>query len=443
MKMTKTIQITLLMLLVSMPVWAVEPDDARLTVTDAVVEAIDHNPMIREAIQNMAAGEASVQSARADMLPKLSAGYGYTALKQAPLMKTEGGELQIAHQRQYNWAITLVQPLFAGFALRSQYDIASLDRIARELERQRAVLDITRQVRSACYHLLLVQQLLKVSDSEVATLAAHQHDAELFYNQGLIPPNDQLKAEVALSNSLQENERVRADVKKAKIRINRLLNRPLDAELVIDDVAPASADAFNLNELSEFALQARPIMRLLNTSLKQLGLAEKVARSAWYPRVSLVGSYDHVGDNPAANENDYVNSNKSYVGLQVQWDFWQSGKTRAEISRTRWQTKALESRLESIEAQVLEEVRSALFDCQVAHKNIATAQKTLEQARENWRITDMQYQQQIATSTDILDARAFLTQADTNYFSAIYGYMNALAGLDRAIGKSVAQKLQP
>jgi outer membrane protein TolC len=422
-----------------MPVWAVEPDSSRLTVDDAVVEAIHNSLMIREAAQNMGAAEASVQSARADMLPKISAGYGYTALKEAPVMKTAAGEMQVAHQRQYNWAVTLVQPLFAGFALRSQYEISGLDRIARDLEKQQAILDLTRQVRSACYHLLLAQQLLKVSDSEVATLTAHKHDTELFYNQGLIPPNDQLKAEVALSNSLQENERVRAEVKKAKIHINRLLNRHLDTDLEIFDATPAGPASFSLDALSQSALQGRPIMQLLGTSLEQLGLAAKVARSAWYPRVSLVGSYGRVGDSPAAAENDYGNSDESYVGLQVQWDLWQSGKTRAEVSRTRWRIKALESRLASIEAQVLEEVRSALFDCQVAHKNIATAQKTLEQARENWRITDMQYGQQIATSTDILDARAFLTQADTNYFSAVYGYLDALAGLDRAIGKSVLQ----
>jgi outer membrane protein TolC len=145
-----------------------------------------------------------------------------------------------------------------------------------------------------------------------------------------------------------------------------------------------------------------------------------------------------VGDNPAASENEYANSDESYVGIQVHWDFWQSGKTRAEVSHSRWQIKALESRLDSIETQVLEEVLSAVFDCQVAYKNIGTAEKALEQSRENWRITDLQYQQQITTSTDVLDARAYLTQADTNYFSAVYGYLDALAGLDRAIGTRTA-----
>ncbi len=78
------------------------------------------------------------------------------------------------------------------------------------------------------------------------------------------------------------------------------------------------------------------------------------------------------------------------------------------------------------------------LDCRVTVKNIDTAQKALAQARENWRITDLQYKEQAATSTDVLDARTFLTQADTNYYRAVYGYLDAVAGLDRTTGKRMA-----
>lgn len=39
------------------------------------------------------------------------------------------------------------------------------------------------------------------------------------------------------------------------------------------------------------------------------------------------------------------------------------------------------------------------------------------------------------TSTDVLDARAYLSQADTNYYQSVYGYLDAVAGLDRAVGR--------
>ena len=406
-----------------------------LSVEAAVQKALHHNSSMREASANKAVADESVKSARADLLPKISAGYGYIALKETPVMKTEAGENQIASRNQYNWNVTVVQPLFAGFALISKYNIARLDAISRTLEKEQTILDLTRSVRKACYDLLLAEKILEVRNNEVETLSAHKRDAELFFSQGLIPPNDRLKADVALSNALQEQERARANVRKAVISINRLLNQPLESELRIEDASIPFQKNDDLAILSERALNDRPILRLVNISMEQLGLAEKISQSAWYPNISLVGSYEKTGDNPGASNNDYSNSDGSWVGVQVKWDFWQSGKILSEVSRTRYQMKALKARIESVKAQVLEEVSGALLDCRVAHTNIATAQKGLSQARENWRITDLQYQQQVATSTDVLDARSFLTQADTSYYRAVYSYLDAVAGLERAIGK--------
>ncbi len=90
---------------------------------------------------------------------------------------------------------------------------------------------------------------------------------------------------------------------------------------------------------------------------------------------------------------------------------------------------------------IRQEVRNTGLDCEVAKKNIATASKALDQAQENWRITNVQYQQQVATSTDVLDARTFLTQADTNYYNSVYGYLSAVAELNRVVGIDIRKEL--
>ena len=71
----------------------------------------------------------------------------------------------------------------------------------------------------------------------------------------------------------------------------------------------------------------------------------------------------------------------------------------------------------------------------VAKINVETAKKSLSQARENYRVTNEGYRVQVSTSTDVLDARAYLTQSEMNYYGALYGYHVALAALKRAIGE--------
>lgn len=422
------------------PATASAGETVEMTVAEAVTEALAHNPAMQEAEENLAAAREGIKSARADRLPQLSLGYGYTALKETPIMKT-AGDAQVAHQRSYDWNLTVVQPLFTGFALNAQHQIARLDTTTRELEIKQAHLDIIRNTRSACYNLLLTRKLLLVSEDEVKTLTAHKAEAEHFHNQGLTPLNDQLRAEVALSNAIQNRENVRANVQKAILSINRLLNRPLASELTISEETGldmdmgANAKAFDLAALNARATEQRPILKLLDVSMEKLGFAKKAARSDWYPHISLMGGLAHSGDNPAANQNDYSDDDESYVAVTLNWKFWRSGKTLAEVNRTRRQIKALEARIDGYQTQVQEEVRSALLDCKVAFANIDTASRALDQARENWRITDIQYQNQAATSTEVLDARSFLTQADTNYYRSVYGYLNARAGLEWATGE--------
>ena len=415
---------------------AAESTAAPLTVSQAGSQALANNPAMARADANIQADQAGVRSARADLLPEAEFEYSYTGLKEKPIMKLGGAEIQTAHQDLYNWQVTVLQPLFTGFALSARLDMAHLEVAARRLEKDQVMLDLTRGVKSACHNLLLQERLLVVRNEEVNAFAAHRHDAELFSKEGLIRPNDLLQARVALANSVQQQEKVRADVQKAKIQVNRLLNRPLEGDLVITDpdAGRLLTQVYDAGALDQAALRNRPLMQLLDVSLDQLDQALRLAKSTWYPTISLVGQYEQNGNNPAASKNDYTNTYNAAVGVQATWKFFQSGKTLAETARVRRRIKALDAGIEGYRNQILQEVRNAVLDCQVARKNIDTATQALDLARENWRISDLQYKEQVATSTDVLDARALLTQADTNYFRAVYGFLNAVAGLDRAVG---------
>ena len=110
-------------------------------------------------------------------------------------------------------------------------------------------------------------------------------------------------------------------------------------------------------------------------------------------------------------------------------------KTKAEVAKYQYEKRAVKEELTGAEDAVKLEVKKAYLALMVAQRNIETARESLKQAKENYRITNLQYQQQITTSTEVLDARTLLTQAETNYFGALYGYNTALAELTRAMGR--------
>ena len=87
------------------------------------------------------------------------------------------------------------------------------------------------------------------------------------------------------------------------------------------------------------------------------------------------------------------------------------------------------------------QVKNAYLHLKTAEKNIETARISVGQARENYRITDLQYKEQVTTSTEVLDAQTLLTQAQNNYYGALYRYNTAIAELERAIGKAINVQL--
>ena len=411
-----------------------------LTLDDAVRMAGEHSYRIRAAQMDLDGARQDRRAAAADFLPKVNANYDYTNLGEQPVSISDGAEIPTAHREQYHWDVTVIQPLFTGFALKSQYETAQLNTRVKALEQKQVSLDITRDAKTTYFRVLLAGKILDVREQTVESFKAQEEDSRKFFEQELIPYNDLLRYQVALANARQERERAAASAKLWETRLNLLLGLPRGTVFKLEDVESFPKPELDLESLVSLSLEDRPILLSGRLGLAVLEKAVTAAKSEYYPKLSAFALYEHNGDNPAADSNDYSNDHNSAVGFQMNWNVFEWGKTRALVSKSRLDLKAAKQRLLELEDGVRFEVEQAYRDVLVAEQNIGTAEQALEQAKENWRITRMQYREQVATSTDVLDARAFLTQADTNYYQALYGYMIALAELERAVGTEVGNE---
>ncbi len=408
-----------------------------MTVEQAVEEALSNNPVVHQRMALESAASFEVVSAQKNLLPKAVMGYSYTGLSRDPIMKQTENTMQIAHQNQFHWEIAVVQPLFTGFARSLGLEQTKLHEQYIKDETRRAMLDLTRAVKEACYMLLFTQKTAFVAKDEVKALEAHAEDAKRLYEQGQIPKNDLLRSQVALAAAVQQAERADADVQISVLRVNTLLNRdPKTAVAMTDEtVIPEKIPA--LDALSLKAMTNRPVLTMLKNAVSRLAVEEKLMKSPRYPHVNLVAGYVRDGDGPDTSRNDYANTENASVVLEVSWTFFQWGKTNADEAKVRQERQATLHYINETENRIRLEVKEAVLDLEVARKNIRTAETALDQAKENYRITDWQYRQQVVNSSEVLDARADLTEAEKNRYGAVYGYLSALARLDRAVATKI------
>jgi len=406
-----------------------------LTLPMAIELAIKNNSLIREAVERQKAAIEAEKSARADLFPELSAIYSYTRLKETPYAKFGPTRMDIGEKDNFHWEITVTQPIFTGFSLLTLHKMAELGVDIASLKRQEAIIEISKRVKLAYFNILLARKMLKVAEEEVQQLESHVKDAEKFYREGLIPYNDLLKSKVALAHAIQSRVSAKSNLDIAISSLNTLLNLNINQKTKIEDILEIQPVLFNLNELFEEALENRPELKAMHLALKNAENRIRLARSSYYPQVALVANYEQSGDNLNASNNDFGNAHNASIFLQMKWRFFKGGKTKAEIRKALHEKRSLEEKLRGLKDLIRLQTKEAFLRLKVAEKNIETAKEALIQAKENFRITNLQYQQQMTTSTEVLDARTFLTQAEMNYYRALYGYRIELAELERALGR--------
>ncbi len=425
-----------------------------LTVAQAVAMAKANNALVREATARSRAAVEAHRATRADLFPKASAAYGYAHLKETPYMDftrttvaphpsvapfyvvsgSEQIEAPTGPRDNFRWEVSLTQPLFTGFALTTRVKMAELGIDIATLQAEQAQADVVKQAKLAFFDVLMARRLLATAREAEATLAGHAADARQFYDQGLIAYNDLLQSEVALADAVQQKTRAQATVEMAGAAFNTVIGRPLQApvRLVEAEVLPPAPPA--LDHLITLAETHRPELQRLDLSLAQLEAAARLAASRFYPTVALVGRYEQEGDDWRASENDFRNSYNATVALQAEWTFFEWGKTRAEVAQQHQDYEALAAKADGVRDSIRLEVKDAAVNLSVALANVETARTAMSQAEENLRITRLRYRQQMATTTEVLDATLARSQAQSNDHVARYAALKAEAELERAVG---------
>jgi outer membrane protein TolC len=163
-----------------------------------------------------------------------------------------------------------------------------------------------------------------------------------------------------------------------------------------------------------------------------------IEQKDYYPSISLTGSYYRLGTEWDVNGGVDISNPDSWNIIAVaSWNFWEWGKTRYGVKEKLSRLSQIRYKRDAIHDNISLEVKQAYLKTKEAEKKIATVEKAIEQAKENFRINKERYKEQVATSTDVLDAQTLLSRTTTNYYNALYDYKIAKASLYRATGQEV------
>jgi outer membrane protein len=420
------------------------------TLSESIAMALDKNWSLKAKKEGVMQAEAMENKARSDFLPSLNTRYGYTYSRDID-QNYAYIEFSQPHDT-YQWVTSASVPVFTGFASISSYELAKLGIDQAEVEVALEKLDLALRVKEAYFNILIADKAVEVAEKDVASRKSNADVARNFYEVGMIPVNDLLQAEVEWAAAQQTLVKFQNSARVARSAFNVILAREVNAPVDVEDILDYKPEIGRFEDYLKQALKQRPEIRSLEIAILQADQQIRLARSGYFPTVSLSAQYTKMGDTldvggavlryPTDSEGHYIESElyKSHdfrAGATLSWNFSELGwgRTRSSVREKESLKRELMETKRSLEDSIDLELKTALLDLETAEKNIPTTRKAVEQGEENLRVSEERYKAQVTTITEVLDAQTRLSQARVNYFGAFYDHNLAKARLLRAIGE--------
>ncbi|MGA7145006.1 MAG: TolC family protein [Desulfobacterales bacterium] len=406
------------------------------TLKQTIESALKVNLGLKSTREGTAASQAVKKAQRTQFYPTFSTSYQYDRLDNGV---TTGGFV-FTPEKQYSFVTSFSQPIFTGFKLLRQYDIAKLGlnkaKVTEEMTRQNIILD----AKNAYFQLLQTQKLYDVAQQTVVQISAQKDVAENFYKVGMTSLNDLLQAQVELANAKQDLIDAKNNMNTAESNFNTLLRRPLNAPVILKDILTYTPFSRTLEYCLSKAEKNRWEIRIADLDVTISQKQYQLAKKDYYPTVDLEGNYFERGTQWDVNGGPGIYDPSGWqISAVAKWNFWEWGRTSYGVKEKYAQWSQAKIKKQEIVDNIRLEVKTAYLTTEQAERAIKTVETAIEQAKENFRINQERYKEQIATQTDVLIAQTLLTKTMTNYYNALYRFKISKAKLYRAIGQEVIE----
>ena len=286
-----------------------------LTLDKALEIALDENPTIKVAAEEIALKKVASKEAWQSLLPEASLNGSLDHTIKAAELKLNDMSFKMGQDgtNTANAGLSINLPLFAPAVYRAM-SMTKTD-IELAVEKSRASeLDLINQVTKAYYQLMLAQDSYEVLQGSYKLAEDNFNVVNAKYQQGAVSEFDKISAEVQM-RSIKPNVISAANaVTLAKLQLKVLMGITADVDIKTDDNLTNYESMLFANQLKEedMSLENNTTMKQFELNMKLLEKNVKSLKTNFMPTLSMSFSYQYQSlYNPNINFFDYTWSNSS------------------------------------------------------------------------------------------------------------------------------------
>jgi outer membrane protein len=404
--------------------------------------ALETNRQYLGAKQELDRAQGNIISARSGALPQATLSSRYTRNITERDMFFGGEKIPITQNNDFEFALSVSQPLYVGGKVGSALSIAKEYRQYSQEKLREVEAQIVYSAESMFYGAILAESNLDVLKKAYEQLTYNLSVVEKYYSQGMISEYELLRARVEKSNLEPQLIGAESEAKLSSKRLKSFLGLPLDEEIKLTaDLSDTAAVKLEpLDSLVRIALDSRPEIKEAHHQKKAYDKAVRIAKGDWlYPIIGLNTTYNVTGSSNDFRLNNNNISKSWTASLNVTIPLFDGARTIGEVRKARVDYyQAVLAEQQAIDDINLE-VEQAYDNIQMARKSLDIQRETIAQAEEGLRIANLRYQSGIGTQLEVLSAQTAVTNARTNLAGATYNYRLAKSAMKKAVGFDIFQ----
>ena len=398
-----------------------------------VEQPVGLNQLIEETLQNnpeyLSAKDkfrsAKTQIPQAGTLPDPTLGF---AIMNLPVNSFEFNQEPMTGKK-----ISLMQMFPFPGKLGLREDIAEYQAQVIEYQVEEVKNNLIKNVKLTFYNLFFVDKSIEIVEKNKALLNQFISVAETKYSVGKGLQQDVLKAQVEFSKLTEKLISHRQKRNKLVFQLNKLLNRKINSPIGKFPVFEKSAFNLDVENLKQFGLEKRPLLRSWKSMIEQTKSANKLAKIGYLPDFSLGVAYTQREDLLTGMKmNDFFSAE-----LKINLPLYFHSKQSKKVEETQLIISSIEEKYDAIKNEVLFQIENGLTELQKNEKLI-DLYKTgiIPQASQSLNSALSGYQVDKVDFLTLLNNQMTLFNYEMEYYRVLTDYEKSLAELEVAVGKT-------
>ena len=374
--------------------------DARLR--ELIGLALQNNRDLRVAALNIEAARAQYGVVRADQLPTVGAGASMTRSRTAADASPSGREM-LGNIYSANLASTGFELDFFG-RVRSMSTAALNQYLATQEARDAAQISLIAEVAKAYVAQRTADEAMRISKMALDSREKTYRLAKLRFNAGVISAIDLRQNETLIESAHADYAAQTRLREQAGNALALLIGQPVPANLppALPLGKQVAVNALPVGMSSDVLLR-RPDIRQSEYQLQAANANIGAARAAFFPRISLTGSFGSV-----SRELDGL-----FTGPNMAWSFmpqislpiFDFGRNQSNLDLANARKNIAVAQYEKSIQGAFREVADQLAARRTLADQLAAQERGYQAERERLRLVQMRYDNGISSSLDLLDAQ--------------------------------------